>query len=80
MKEGNIDKAVKEFNNMLDGLEQSYIEFRREQSTQYFMKVHSETLSKTFSRIGRKKLLVDLKQLDPDNNDTYQLYLDKMSK
>ena len=80
MKEGNIDKAVKEFNNMLDGLEQSYIEFRREQSTQYFMKVHSETLSKIFSRIGRKKLLVDLKQLDPDNNETYQIYLDKMSK
>jgi len=71
---------VKEFNNMLDGLEQSYIDFRREQSTQFFMKIHSETLAKIFSKIGRRDLLNDLKQLDPDNNELYQIYLDKMSK
>ena len=80
MKKGNIDEAVIEFNNMLDGLEQSYIEFRREQSAQYFMKIHSEILSKMFFKIGRRKLLVDLKQLDSDNNELYQIYLDKMSE
>ena len=80
INQGDIKEAVKEFNNMLDGLEQSYIDFRREQSTQFFMKIHSETLAKIFSKIGRRDLLTDLKQLDPDNNELYQIYLDKMSK
>jgi len=80
INQGDIEEAVKEFNNMLDGLEQSYIDFRREQSTQFFMKIHSETLAKIFSNIGRRDLLTDLKQLDPDNNELYQIYLDKMSK
>lgn len=80
INQGDIEEAVKEFNNMLDGLEQSYIDFRREQSTQFFMKIHSETLAKIFSKIGRRDLLTDLKQLDPDNNELYQIYLDKMSK
>ena len=80
INQGDIEEAVKEFNNMLDGLEQSYIDFRREQSTQFFMKIHSETLAIIFSKIGRRDLLTDLKQLDPDNNELYQIYLDKMSK
>ena len=80
INQGNIEEAVEEFNNMLNGLEQSYIDFRREQSTQFFMKIHSETLAKIFSKIGRRDLLTDLKQLDPDNNELYQIYLDKMSK
>jgi len=80
INQGDIEEAVKEFNNMLDGLEQSYIDFRREQSTQFFMKIHSETLAKIFNKIGRRDLLTDLKQLDPDNNKLYQFYLDKMSK
>ena len=80
INQGDIEEAVKEFNNMLDGLEQSYIDFRREQSTQFFMKIHSETLAKIFSKISRRDLLTDLKQLDPDNNELYQIYLDKMSK
>ena len=80
INQGDIEGAVKEFNNMLDGLEQSYIDFRREQSTQFFMKIHSETLAKIFNKIGRRDLLTDLKQLDPDNNKLYQIYLDKMSK
>ena len=80
LEEGAIDEAIKEYNNMLDGLEQSYVEFRREQSTQFFMKIHSEKLATIFSKLGRRNLLVDLKQLDPDNNELYQIYLDKMSK
>ena len=80
INQGNIEEAVEEFNNMLNGLEQSYIDFRREQSTQFFMKIHSETLAKLFSKIGRRNLLDDLKQLDPDNNELYQIYLDNMSK
>ena len=80
LNEGNIEESIKEFNSMLDYLEKSYTDFGREQSTQYFMKIHSEFLAETFSKIGRRDLLIDLKQLDHDNNELYKLYLDKMPK
>ena len=65
---------------MLDYLEKSYTDFGREQSTQYFMKIHSGFLAETFSKLGRRDLLIDLKQLDHDNNELYKFYLDKMPK
>ena len=80
LNEGNIEESIKEFNHMLDHLEKSYTDFGREQSTQYFMKIHSGFLAETFSKLGRRDLLIDLKQLDHDNNELYKLYLDKMPK
>ena len=80
LNEGNIEESIKEFNSMLDYLEKSYSDFGREQSTQYFMKIHSGFLAETFSKLGRRDLLIDLKQLDHDNNELYKLYLDKMPK
>ena len=80
LNEGNIEESIKEFNSMLDYLEKSYTDFGREQSTQYFMKIHSGFLAQTFSKLGRRDLLIDLKQLDHDNNELYKLYLDKMPK
>ena len=80
LNEGNIEESIKEFNSMLDYLEKSYTDFGREQSTQYFMKIHSGFLAETFSKLGRRDLLIDLKQLDHDNSELYKLYLDKMPK
>ena len=80
LNEGNIEESIKEFNSMLDYLEKSYTDFGREQSTQYFMKIHSGFLAETFSKLGRRDLLIDLKQLDHDNNELYKFYLDKMPK
>ena len=80
LNEGNIEESIKEFNSMFDYLEKSYTDFGREQSTQYFMKIHSGFLAETFSKLGRRDLLIDLKQLDHDNNELYKLYLDKMPK
>jgi len=80
MKEANVDEAVKEFKNMLDGLEQTYHDFGREQHTQYFMKVQSENLAQVFSLLGRRDLLQDINELDPDRRELYQAALDKMSE
>ena len=80
MKEANVDEAVKEFKNMLDGLEQTYHDFGREQHTQYFMKVQSENLAQVFSLLGRRDLLQDINELDPDRWELYQAALDKMSE
>ena len=78
LQEGRIEAGLKELNNMLNGLEKSAIDFGREQSTQYFMKIHSEYLAETFNKLGRRDLLIDVKQLDHDNSDIYKFYLDKM--
>ena len=80
MKEGDVEGAIKEFENMLDGLEQTYLDFGREQQAQYFMKIQSENLVQVFSSIGQRKLLQDIKELDPDRWELYQTALDSMSE
>ena len=60
MKEGNIRDAINEFNNMLDGLEQSYIDFG--ERTVYTI-LYESTFWKSFKnifKINNKKLLIDL--------------------
>ena len=78
LQEDNIEEGLKELHNMLNGLEKSAIDFGREQSTQYFMKIHSAYLAETFNKFGRRDLLIDVKQLDHDNSDIYKFHLDKM--
>ena len=80
MKEGDVEGAVKNFGDMLDGLEKTYRDFGREQHTQYFMKFQSENLVKVFSLLGQRKLLQDIKELDPDRWEIYQAALDSMSE
>ena len=51
LNEGNIEESIKEFNSMLDYLEKSYTDFGREQSTQYFMKIHSGFMMYTCTKL-----------------------------
>jgi len=44
------------------------------------MKIHSEYLAETFNKLGRRDLLIDVKQLDHDNSDIYKFYLDKIAE
>ena len=80
MKEGDVEGAVKNFGDMLDGLEQTYRAFGREQHAQYFMKFQSKNLVQVFSLLGQRKLLQDIKELDPDRWEIYQAALDSMSE
>lgn len=80
MKEGDVEGAVKNFGDMLDGLEQTYRDFGREQHAQYFMKFQSKNLVQVFSLLGQRKLLQDIKELDPDRWEIYQAALDSMSE
>jgi len=79
-KDGDIEGTLEEINNMLDGIDQSFRDIGRDHHTQYFLKVHSETIAKTLTMLGRKELLKDMKELDPDRRDLYQDALDSMSK
>jgi hypothetical protein len=65
---------------MLDGLEESFRDVGRENSTQYFLKVKSENIAKMISFIGNIEMLKDMKELDPDRRDLYHFYLETISE
>ena len=79
-KEGDMDGVLEEVNTMLDGLEQSYRDLGRDNHTQYFMKVQSDKIAEILSMLGRKELLKDMKELDPDRRYMYQSALDSISR
>lgn len=79
-KDGNVEGASEEIKIMLDGLEESFRDVGRENSTQYFLKIQSENIAKMLLFIGNIELLKDMKELDPDRRDLYQSYLDTISE
>ena len=79
-KDGDIEGTLKEINTMLDGLEESYRDVGRENSTQYFLKVKAEKVAEILTMLGRKELLKDMKELDPDRRELYQSFLDTISE
>ena len=79
-KDGDIEGTLDEINSMLDGIEQSFRDLGRDNHTQFFLKAHSERIAKILTMLGRKELLKDMKELDPDRRDLYQDALDTISK
>ena len=79
-KDGDIEGALDEINSMLDGIEQSFRDIGRDNHTQFFLKAHSERITEILTMLGRKELLKDMKELDPDRRDLYQDALDTISK
>ena len=80
IKDGDMDGALTELKLLLDGLEQSYDDVGRDHNTQYFLKVKSEAIAYTLAQLGRREMLKDMKELDPDRRDVYQAALDLISK
>tara|TARA_A100001037_G_C15153643_1_gene641615 strand:- start:4064 stop:4906 length:843 start_codon:yes stop_codon:yes gene_type:complete len=79
-KDGELEGTITEINNMLDGIEQSYRDLGRDHHTQYFLKVQSGPIARILAMMGRRELLMDMKELDPDRRDFYQEALDSISK
>ena len=79
-KDGQMDFVLEEMSSVIDGLDQSYREIGRDNHTQYFLKVHSQKISKVLSMLGQKELLKDMKELDPDRREIYQSALETISK
>jgi len=79
-KDGDIEGTLEEINNMLDGLEQSFRDLGRDHHTQYFLKIHAKKIAEILIILGRKGLIMDMKELDLDRRDFYQEALDSISK
>ena len=79
-EQGDIEGALQELEIMLNGLEESYRDVGRENSTQYFLKVKSDKIAKILTFLNKKELLKDMKELDPDRRDLYQSFLETISE
>ena len=77
---GEMDAVLEELNTMMDGIEQSFRDIGRDSNTQYFLKIHSEKISKKLSMLGQKKLLEDMIGLDPDRRNLYKTALETISE
>ena len=44
------------------------------------LKVKSESIAYTLAQLGRREMLKDMQELDPDRRDVYQDALDLISK
>ena len=80
IKEGDIEGALSELTQVLDGIEKSYNDVGRDHNTQYFLSVQSGLIAKTLSQMGQKEMLKDMKELDPDRREIYHDALDLISK
>jgi hypothetical protein len=60
---GEPDKALKEFQSMMENFELVYERFPRAR-TQYFIKAHAEELVKTFTTLRREAMLIRLSEMD----------------
>lgn len=75
-KDGNMDEAVLEFQNMIKGLDEVYDRSPREHYTMLFLKAHTNDLARVLQLLGQKSMLKDMMELDPDNLDIYKNALD----
>ena len=79
-KEGDMEGTLEELDNMLDGIDQSFKDIGRDNNTQYFLKVYSDEIIMIMAMLGRREMLKDMRELDPDRRETYQTALDSISK
>ena len=79
VKSGEYDRAIVEFNNMINGLEEVYDRYPRERHTLHFLNNHSKLLAKTLGLLRLKEVLYDLIDFDMDNEEIYQRALDEIS-
>ncbi|MCH7763288.1 MAG: DUF4835 family protein [Candidatus Marinimicrobia bacterium] len=75
-KDGEMDDAVKEFGNMIKGLDEVYDRFSKEHYTTLFIRTHAKNLAKVLQLLGQKNMLKDMVELDPDNMELYQAAID----
>ena len=79
-EQGDVDGALQELEIMLNGLDESYRDVGRDNSTQYFLKVKSDEIAEILTFLNKKELLKDMRELDPDRRDLYQSFLDTISE
>jgi len=69
--DGELDYAVKEFRNMIAGLNEVYDRSPREHYTVLFLGAHAKELADVLGKLRQKTILENLMDLDRDNESIY---------
>ncbi|MFH1852397.1 MAG: DUF4835 family protein [Candidatus Neomarinimicrobiota bacterium] len=77
-RKGELDKALAQLKDVVNGLDMVYQKTGREQNVNTFMKAHCGDLARMLGMLGQKELLLDLVELDPDNEKIYQAALESL--
>ncbi len=75
---GEPERAIKQFTDLIHGLDKVFMEYGREHYTSLFMQAHAREIAHILGVLGQKELLQDLLELDPDNEEDYNEALEKI--
>jgi hypothetical protein len=70
-KDGEIEESIKQFNEMMAGIDEVYDRIPREHYTLYFLKSHATEITQILQILRQTTMIEDLIELDPSNKDIY---------
>ncbi len=74
------EQAIKQFKEMIKGLDEVHVRYPREHYTLLFMNGHAGDIAKALGDLRQEEILRDLLVLNPDNRDHYELALEVISR
>ena len=70
-EDGEIEESVKQFKEMMAGIDEVYDRLPREHYTLYFLKSHATEITQILQILRQNAMIEDLIELDPSNKDIY---------
>ena len=70
-EDGEIEESIKQFKEMMDGIDEVYDRIPREHYTLYFLKSHATEITQILQILRQTTMIEDLIELDPSNKDIY---------
>ena len=68
---GEIEESIKQFKEMIVGIDEVYDRIPREHYTLYFLKSHATEITQILQILRQTTMIEDLIELDPSNKDIY---------
>ena len=70
-RNGEIEESIKQFKEMMAGIDEVYDRIPREHYTLYFLKSHATEITQILQILRQNAMIEDLIELDPSNKDIY---------
>jgi len=70
-EDGEIEESIKQFKEMMAGIDEVYDRIPREHYTLYFLKSHATEITQILQILRQTTMIEDLIELDPSNKDIY---------
>jgi hypothetical protein len=70
-EDGEIEESIKQFKEMIAGIDEVYDRIPREHYTLYFLKSHATEITQILQILRQTTMIEDLIELDPSNKDIY---------